>query len=335
MRIHALHPTQLPWPVNWNETFGDAGLILLEIGFGNGGFLANLALERPEAGIIGVEISSPSIRKAQYLIDEYDHTNVRIVQASAQLAVWTLFGIGSIQGVYINFPDPWPKAKHHKRRVVDEQFLNLLATRMTEGAHLDIATDHREYALWISERLNKSPSFSSRLRSTYTQFDPDRAPTKYEQKALTENSEIFFFKWQRNQVMAADVFPIPKEFTMPHVILDMTISIDELGRRLGPFQRQVGEISIRTAEYFKSVQADTLLCDAFVTERHLDQRIMLAVIMREVGDTIIQVHGTGYPRPTEGVKLAIRYLAEEIVKIDPRSSILRHNLGERTTLNTG
>ncbi len=334
MPIYALHPTQLPWPVNWNETFGEGVPILLEIGFGNGRFLANLALERPDAGIIGIEISSPSIKKAQFLIEELKHRNVRIVRAPAQLTVWILFEIGSIEGVYINFPDPWPKSKHHKRRLISEQFLQLLAARMAEGAHLDIATDHPEYAVWISERLNQSPFFSSRLRSTYIQFEPDRIPTKYEQKAITENSECFFFKWKRNQVKAAEAFPIPKEFPMPHVILDMTINIDELGQRLGPFQRQVGEISVRTAEYFKSVQANTLLCDAFVSDQHLDQRIMLAVILREAGDTIIQVHGTGYPRPTEGVKLAIRYLVEEIVKIDPRSSILRHNLGEWTSLNT-
>ena len=321
--------------MNWNETFGEGRPILLEIGFGNGRFLANLALERPEAGIIGIEISSRSIRKAQYLIEESGRRNVRIVRASAQLAIWILFEIGSIQGVTINFPDPWPKAKHHKRRIISGKFLHLLATRMAGGAHLDIATDHPEYAVWISERLNKSPFFSSRLRSTYIQFEPDRIPTKYEQKALTENSECFFFKWQRNQVIAADAFAVPKEFPMPHVVLDMTISIDELGQRLDPFQRQTGEISVRTAEYFRSVQADTLLCDAFVTERYLDQRIMLAVIHKEAGDTIIQVHGTGYPRPTEGVKLAIRYLVEEIGRIDPRSSIRRHNLGEWSSLNTG
>ena len=319
---------KLPWPVNWKETFAGGGLILLEIGFGNGRFLANLATEQPEAGIIGVEISSPSIRKAQFLIEESNHSNVRIVRTTGELALWLLFETGSIQTVYINFPDPWPKAKHHKRRIISDQFLHLLATRMAEYGHLDIATDHSEYAVWISERLNHTPYFTSRIGSTFIQIDPGRIPTKYEQRALKENSDCFFFKWQRNQAAAADIFPIPKEFPMPHIIMDMALTIAELGGKLEPFQRQTGEISVRVAEYFRSIQANTLLCDTFVSELHLDQRIMLAVIRRGTGDTIIQAHGTGYPRPTEGVKMAIRYLTEEIEKIDPSTSILRHNLGE-------
>lgn len=335
MPTYLLRSTDLHWPVNWDEVFGQHGPILLEIGFGNGRFLANLADDCPEANIIGVEISSPSIRKTQYLIEESKNKNVRIVRATAQSALWLLFETGTIQEVYINFPDPWPKAKHHKRRVINKQFLHLLATRMAEGAHLDIATDHRDYSAWISERLNQSPYFSNRLSSAYNQNDPARKPTKYEQKALKEGTDCYYFKWRRNQMKAADVFPIPKEFPMPHVVLDMAITLDELGEELGPFQRQSGEISVRLAEYFRSIQANTLLCDTFVTELHLDQRIMLAVIRREAGDTIVQVHGTGYPRSTEGVKKAIQYLVEEIGNIDPSSSILRHNLGEWLSLNSG
>jgi tRNA (guanine-N7-)-methyltransferase len=328
-----MNPTKLTWPVNWHEVFGRDGPLLLEIGFGNGQFLVNMASRQPEAGVIGVEISSPSIKKALNLVEESGIDNVRIIRALGQLALWTLFDVGSIQGVYINFPDPWPKAKHHKRRLITDQLLHLLATRMARGALIDIATDHRDYALWITEELELNPYFISRLSSPYVHTDPNRKPTKYELKALTDNSKCYFFKWQRNHFSAPNSFLIPKEFPMPHVIMDMEISINAIAERLVPFQRHDGEISVRIVEIFKSVHSNTILCDSIVLELPLEQRIMVAVSRRERGDLIIQLHGTGQPRPTAGVQMAIRFLAEEIRKLDPQSSIIRHNLGEWSSIH--
>jgi hypothetical protein len=119
---------------------------------------------------------------------------------------------------------------------------------------------------------------------------------------------------------------------MPHVIMDMEISINAIAERLVPFQRHDGEISVRIVEIFKSVHSNTILCDSIVLELPLEQRIMVAVSRRERGDLIIQLHGTGQPRPTAGVQMAIRFLAEEIRKLDPQSSIIRHNLGEWSSI---
>ncbi|GMQ79064.1 MAG: tRNA (guanosine(46)-N7)-methyltransferase TrmB [Anaerolineae bacterium] len=333
MPTELMIPTRMSWPCNWHEIFDRDGPLLLEIGFGNGQFLVNLASRQPEAGVIGVEISSPSIKKALNLIEESGIDNVRIIRAQGHLALWTLFEVGLIQGVYINFPDPWPKAKHHKRRLINHKFLHLLATRMARGAFIDIATDHRDYALWITEELERSSYFSSRLSFPYVHKEPNRKPTKYELKALTGNSKCYFFKWQRNQVSAPNSFLIPKEFPMPHVIMDMEISINTIAENLVPFKRHDGDVTVRIVEIFRSVRSNTILCDTIILELPLEQRIMVGLSRRERGDLIIQLHGTGQPRPTAGVQMAIRFIAEEIRKLDPESSIIRHNLGEWSSID--
>ncbi len=171
---------QLDWPVDWVARFGRSGPLVIEIGFGSGLFLAALARNRPEANIIGIEISVPSLRNAARKIQRAGLENVILIQSDARSALQVLCVPDSVERVFINYPDPWPKKDHSSRRLIDDEFLELLATRLEKGGVLDIATDHEEYATQINDCLQRDPHFSSTTGVAYSHTDTDRVVTKYE-----------------------------------------------------------------------------------------------------------------------------------------------------------
>ena len=134
-----LYQPQLLWPTDWAALFGREAPFVIEIGFGGGHFLVDLAQKRPFQNILGVEISIPSIQRAERKIRNLSLTNVKILQTDARFLLQLLCPPNGIQEVYINFPDPWRKAAHHDRRLINLEFLHLLATRMANNGTLDIA----------------------------------------------------------------------------------------------------------------------------------------------------------------------------------------------------
>lgn len=306
---------QLPWPADWPEMFGRVAPLLVEIGFGSGLFLADLARRRPQANIVGLEIAVPSLRNAARKIQRGGLTNVRLMQAGAAPALQALFDPESIEGVIINFPDPWPKQGHLNRRLIDEEFLRLLATRMQPASHLDIATDHADYALQIAGCLQRSPDFNSRLDTPYTHNAADRIRTKYEQIALAEGRSPFYFRWRRNEEPASYQYPIPKELMMPHVVIRLPADTAEIGRRFRPTVVELGETRVRFVEAYQSLHDGKLMIETYIKEDPILQRVGLEVRQRASGEVVISLAEVGFPRPTAGVHVAIsslvRWLRQE------------------------
>jgi tRNA (guanine-N7-)-methyltransferase len=299
----------------------------MEIGFGGGQFLVDLARNRPKANVLGVEISAPSLKRGASKIKRASLTNVRVVQGSARLLLEALCGPETVREIYVNFPDPWPKPGHHRRRLVKEEFLNLVASRMVAGGLLEIATDHVEYAADIAACLERNPYFESRLNMPHVTEDGERLRTKYELTALREGRPCFYFKWRRNDVPAAlDRFKIPEELPMPHVILHTPVSLPEVSRQFTPFQVREGDVHIRLMDGFQSLSGDRLLIEVNVNEEPLRQRVGLVMRRRESGELIIGLHEIGFPRPTIGVQLAIKGLAEWVMGLHAESEIVKSNL---------
>lgn len=314
----------LPWPADWEALFGRPAPLLLEIGFGSGLFLADLARRRPEANIIGAEIGVPSLRNAARKVSRSGLENVRLFQATAESLLQILCAPGALSSVTINFPDPWPKKDHHGRRLIDGPFLRLLASRMASGATLDIATDHAEYAEAIARRLSASPHFERRDGVVYSHYDPDRVTTKYEQLALDGGRAPHYFKWRRNAVPVEEVYPAPVELPMPHVVFRTPASLDEMGIRFRPgleaadIQAAVGdgpapegapsvkpETSVKYLHAYQSLQDGRLLIETYINEDPLRQRLCLEIRRRDTGDYVISLHEVGFPRPTRGVHRAV------------------------------
>ncbi len=320
----------LPWPVPWHERFGRSGHLFVEIGFGNGEFLLNLATQRPEANFVGMEISQPSLRKTQRKIRSRSLENALIVHGRADQTLWTLFAPDSISGVYINFPDPWPKAGHESRRLIDEHFLSLLASRMRPQATLDIATDVPAYAHDIAGRLASCSHFESTLTTPYVTEDQARLQTKYESIARAEGRLCYYFHWRRNETPVADQHPVPEEYEMPHVVLNTAkakeTTLQEIAASFRP-QTFTGEWgAIRFIDVLAAREHGALLIDTFVDDKAVTQRLGLTVRARNDDTLVVAVHEIGFPRATRGVHRAIKQLVDELTSRHPYLTMVSDNL---------
>jgi len=321
-----LYGTRLPWPAPWEEIFGREAPLLIEIGFGGGQFLVHLARKRPECNILGVEISAPSLRQGEKQIRRSGLNFIRLVQGDARLALQALCKPGTVGGIYVNFPDPWPKASHASRRLITDHFLCLVATRLSAGGELEIATDHEEYASAIADCLERSPFLASAIGTPFTKEDDGRLRTKYEMSALEESRRCRYFKWRRNQIPAPNAFHLPTEFPMPHVILRTTLAPQDIASRFKAFQVTDGGARVRFIGCCLSGNKNLLLIDTYVNEEPLDQRIGLAVRRRRSGDLLLKLHDLGFPRATMGIHLAIKHLARWLTELNPAIVPVKSNL---------
>jgi tRNA (guanine-N7-)-methyltransferase len=170
----------------------EAREVWLEIGFGGGEHLAAQAARRPDVLAIGVEPFLNGVASALRHVDELGLTNVRIVQGDARDIVARLPD-ASLDRVFILFPDPWPKTRHHKRRIMQPDFITDLARATRPGAWLGFATDWRDYAAWTLERMARRTDWTWTARGPADWRDPppDHVTTRYEQKALGDTAPIF------------------------------------------------------------------------------------------------------------------------------------------------
>lgn len=144
-------------PLDVAAAFGRTAPLVLEIGFGMGETTAKIAQTRPEANFLGVEVFAAGVGALCMRIDELGLRNLRIVQHDAVEVVRDMLAPDSLAGVHIYFPDPWPKARHHKRRLVAAPFIALLASRIAPGGYLHCATDWEHYAAQMLGVLGSEP----------------------------------------------------------------------------------------------------------------------------------------------------------------------------------
>jgi tRNA (guanine-N7-)-methyltransferase len=317
---------QMAWPTDWTALFERDAPLLLEIGFGSGAFLVELAQKRPSYNIIGLEISLPSLRRGARKVSQRGLTNVAIVQADAGYALQSLFAPDSLSGVYINFPDPWPKPGHEQRRLINTCFLHLLASCMKRGATLDIATDHLDYAQAIAVCLEATPYFDSRTGETAV-IAIGRLGTKYEQKGLAEGRPGHYFYFERSQAPPAHPFPVLKELEMPHVVMQTPLSLAEIAERFEPTSITVDETAVSLIELFRSTQKDKLIIEAYINEPPLSQRIAAAIRRRKNGQLVVALHEIGFPRPTAGTHHLIRYLTNWLISLHEDTAVIHSTLG--------
>jgi len=172
-----------PVPANWEAVFGRQAPRILEIGFGMGATTAEIATARPGDDFIGVEVHEPGVGALLKLIGEQALTNIRIVQHDAVEVIEQMIEPGTLDGVHIFFPDPWHKARHHKRRLIQPKFVALLASRLKSGAYLHCATDWQNYAEQMLEVLGAEPSLENTAQD-YAPRPEYRPVTKFERRGL-------------------------------------------------------------------------------------------------------------------------------------------------------
>lgn len=170
----------------------------LEIGFGAGEHLAAQAAERPRTGIIGCEVFENGVARLLAEIARRQLGNVRILMDDARRLLAAL-PKASLGRAAILFPDPWPKERHKKRRIVSAETLDALAAALGDGAELRLATDDADYAVWMLERATAHPAFEwlARRPSDWRERPADWPPTRYEGKAIAAGRRPVFLRFRR------------------------------------------------------------------------------------------------------------------------------------------
>ena len=172
-----------PAPVDLNAVFGRQAPHVVEIGFGMGQSTAAIAQARPGDDFLGIEVHAPGVGGLCKLIEEGNIPNLRIVQHDAVEVLRDMIPEASLAGVHVYFPDPWPKKRHHKRRLIQSPFVKLIASRLAPGGYLHCATDWEEYAQQMLEVLSAEPLLANTAEGFAEK--PDYRPlTKFENRGI-------------------------------------------------------------------------------------------------------------------------------------------------------
>ncbi len=171
------------------KTFSRDARTILEIGFGMGGTTAEIAAAHRDTNYLAVEVHPPGVGSLCNLLDDQALTNVKVIQHDAVEILNHMIAPGSLAGLHIYFPDPWHKARHNKRRLVQPSLVSLLASRLAPDGYLHLATDWVPYAEHMLEVISAEPL----LKNTSADYSPRpswRPETKFERRGLKLGHEV-------------------------------------------------------------------------------------------------------------------------------------------------
>ena len=159
--LQAIHGIEFKQEIiDLNQIFPNSDSVIMEIGFGMGEATAIIAKNHPNNGYIAVDVHPPGIGKLLARIVENDLTNLKVIEEDVHVVLQHMIADDSLDGIHLYFPDPWPKKKHNKRRIVNEGFLQLIHPKIKKGGFIHIATDWVPYAESIQEVFAASPLFT-------------------------------------------------------------------------------------------------------------------------------------------------------------------------------
>ena len=183
-------------PLDFDRVFGRSAPRVLEIGFGMGETTAAIAQMRPDDDFLAIEVHSPGVGALLRRIRELGLNNVRIVQHDAVELVAAMIPEASLSGVHVFFPDPWPKKRHHKRRLLKTEFVHALALRLGAHGYLHVATDWETYAREILDTLLAEPLLENTTEG-FASRPPYRPLTKFEARGLALGHRVWDFRFRR------------------------------------------------------------------------------------------------------------------------------------------
>jgi tRNA (guanine-N7-)-methyltransferase len=174
----------VPRPLDLAALFGRSDSAkIVEIGFGMGETTAAIAQAQPERDFLGIEVHTPGVGSLLKQVQALGLENVRVVQHDAVEVLRHMIPDASLDGLHIFFPDPWHKKRHHKRRLIQAEFVGLLAQKLKPGGYLHMATDWQEYAEWALEVLRAEPQLENTTQD-YAPRPAYRPLTKFERRGL-------------------------------------------------------------------------------------------------------------------------------------------------------
>jgi tRNA (guanine-N7-)-methyltransferase len=182
--------------LNFDQVFGRHAPTVLEIGFGMGDTTAAIAAAMPETNFLGVEVHTPGVGSLLKLIGEQGLQNLRLIQHDAFEVVTNMIASEALAGVHIFFPDPWHKARHNKRRLLQTPFVQLLSSRIVSGGYIHCATDWQDYAEQMLAVLGEEPSLQNTAKD-YAPRPAYRPETKFEKRGLRLGHGVWDLVFQK------------------------------------------------------------------------------------------------------------------------------------------
>ncbi len=189
--------------LNLSRIFPKLKRFALEVGFGDGEALIHLAKTNPDTGYLGIEVYRPGVGKCLLATHRWGIGNIRISTSDARDVLEISLESNSLSEIFFHFPDPWPKKKHHKRRLIQPAFVELCVSRLVDNGKIIFVTDSKDYAEFASERFMENRQLE--LLDVVSEIDSDRVQrtvTRYENKALEKGSSIYEFVFQRRHICA-------------------------------------------------------------------------------------------------------------------------------------
>ncbi|NVK89255.1 MAG: tRNA (guanosine(46)-N7)-methyltransferase TrmB [Gammaproteobacteria bacterium] len=187
-----------PQPLDFLSLFGNDHPVVLEIGFGMGKSLALQARANPQRNYLGIEVHRPGVGACLLLAEEYQLTNLRVINHDAVEVLKQMIGDASLGGMQVYFPDPWHKKKHHKRRIVQPSFIDLCAQKVAKGGFIHLATDWENYAEHMLAVMSQADGWGN-LSPTgdYIERPEDRPITKFETRGTKLGHGVWDLMYER------------------------------------------------------------------------------------------------------------------------------------------
>ena len=188
---------------DWQFQFGNTNPIKLEIGFGMGNFLIEMAAKEPASNFIGIDFYHKGIRKLMARIKKLQLENIRVVYGDIRSKISILFKDKELNTIYINFPDPWPKKRHIKRRLIKPEFIKQLAQKLNFEGITYLATDSENYAHEMLEYFNAETLFQNiDGQRGFLKERIDLPKTKYEKNFINAGEKIFYLEYVRLEAVS-------------------------------------------------------------------------------------------------------------------------------------
>ncbi|MDQ7038284.1 MAG: tRNA (guanosine(46)-N7)-methyltransferase TrmB [Aquificota bacterium] len=276
--------------------------LLVEIGFGRGEFIVRLARENPGRIVLGVEISGVSVEKLLKRIKRESITNIRIVHMDAYWCFNLLLEDSSVERIYMNYPDPWFKKRHIKRRLTKEENLYIFARRLKPGGEIVIRTDHYPFIEYTLEQAENLKVFSSEVRRLSVE-DP---LTKYEERWVSMGKEIYELKLVRSKE------PEQREVRTIREVEEV-FPVKVQGREPCPEEITGEEIRLGEGVYlkfFRVYRADgVILVETLLSEFGFLQKLFIEI--RRKGDCwVVDVSPFSQVLRTDNLQRAVELMAE-------------------------
>ena len=329
-----------PWPIDWRGVFGRGAPLALEIGFGNGSFLAEQARAHPQRDHLGIELSWTAATHLFRRLQSGGQTNVRVLLGDAEAMVRHLFAAEALSAVTVNHPCPWPKARHLERRLLTRAFLVVLAARMLAAAVLSVVWDDAGCAEWLAEELAAQDALVSCHATTEVAAIHGRSATKYQLKAMAQGIPIHYFEWQKPaSAPRTKALPAPAgEISMPTLTLSGAVTSADLFEGFRPLlfrerirdREQELEVVVKLETVYRRMlprsDEPVWLLETLVQEGRLRQQFALDVVGRGTR-ILIKPAAMTQPYPTHGVKRAVWCAAEWLRSRHAALTVQHESLG--------